>query len=146
MKDNILKEIENLRDRLAELERRAASDTPEKGDTYWFIKNTGKCDAYVWQCDEIDWELLKAANCFPTKEAATTAMLRLSSARKQIRAGLLADPNAGSFVEATRSWTAWCRKGFWEPVQLSRLSSYPIYVHTYEQAEEMARRLNTEGV
>ena len=79
-KQNIQNEIEELKARIADLEKKAQPKVkynengslavkPEIGDTYWFINSYGKVDYAGWTDDHMDYYHFQTENCFDTEEA-----------------------------------------------------------------------------
>lgn len=86
-------------------------------------------------------------NCFKTQAQAKIAAKAVSATLKICAAAFAVDPYAGSYIPTVRRYSVYLLTdgtfGF---------SGYPddmgkqIYVHTKEQAEQMAAILNAEGV
>ena len=88
-------------------------------------------------------------NVFQSREAAAKASPLMARANKIIAAALQADPDAGAFVARERTFTAYREDGMgaWKDAKTSGdIGSVTACVHTKEQALEMARILNEEGV
>jgi hypothetical protein len=91
-------------------------------------------------------------NCFQTREHAEIAAKAVSVTLKVCAAAFAVDPDAGVQVCNERSWTVLKHRSVhggkheWVVQQYNITTSYPCYVHTFEQAEKMADILNAEGV
>jgi hypothetical protein len=91
-------------------------------------------------------------NCFQTREHAEIAAKAVSVTLKVCAAAFTVDPDAGVQVCYERSWTVLKHRSVhggkheWVVQQYNITTSYPCYVHTFEQAVQMAAILNAEGV
>jgi hypothetical protein len=95
-------------------------------------------------------------NCFKTEAHAEIAAKAVSRTLKVCAAALAVDPDAGKWVEAVRIYSVYQPNATYDgrPMKLQRwtCNTYtatcdrPIYVHTKEQAVQMAAMLNAEGV
>jgi hypothetical protein len=86
-------------------------------------------------------------NCFQTRDQAEIAAKAVSVTLKLCAAAFTVDPDAGEFTGTVRRYSVYrTSDGSFGS------SGYPdgmgkqIYVHTFEQAKEMAAILNAEGV
>jgi hypothetical protein len=84
-------------------------------------------------------------NCFKTHEHAEIAAKAVSQTLKICAASFAVDPDAGEFIEDDRRWAVLKTFGGLAGIAYST-DVHPIYVHTREQAEQMAAMLNAEGV
>jgi hypothetical protein len=91
-------------------------------------------------------------NCFQTVDHAEIAAKAVSVTLKVCAAAFTVDPDAGVQIYNERSWTVLKHRSVhggkheWVVQQYNITTSYPCYVHTFEQAEQMAAILNAEGV
>jgi hypothetical protein len=113
---------------------------PEGDEFFWAINAYGKS---TQACMSPTREAF--GNCFRTREHAETASKAVSRTLKVVACALEVDPDAGEFT-GNRCWTAFRFKGGWDAVYRHSYCSEPAYVHTKEQAEQLAAMLNAEGV
>jgi len=122
---------------------------PITGNDYWFIDVAfdGTCiERQVWTGDQADQNHIDFGNVLPSAAIAEKQIPFRAKANKTISAAFQADPDAGEYTEERRH-SAQKVSGKWSPelyVQSAQFSV--VYVHTIEQAYEMARILNAEGV
>jgi hypothetical protein len=93
----------------------------------------------------------KHGNCFQTRGHNEIASKAVSVTLKICAAAFAVDPDAGVQIYNERSWSVVRPhprggKREWIAGQYDATTSYPIYVHTHEQAKAMAAILNAEGV
>jgi hypothetical protein len=89
-------------------------------------------------------------NCFQTREHGEIAAKAVSQTLKVCAAAFAVDPDAGNFGSALR-WTVVKRETIpteyrWKPTSHEFAPGVVVFVHTFEQAEQMAAILNAEGV
>jgi hypothetical protein len=91
-------------------------------------------------------------NCFQTKEQAEIASKAVSVTLKVCAAAFAVDPDAGVQILTKRHWSVTKRnlrgtgQHEWIAGQYDITSNHPCYVHTIDQAKQMADMLNAEGV
>jgi hypothetical protein len=93
----------------------------------------------------------KHGNCFKTEAHTEIASKAVSQTLKMCAAAFAVDPDAGVQIYNERSWSVVRPhprggKREWIAGHYDNSTSYPIYVHTHEQAKAMAAILNAEGV
>jgi hypothetical protein len=96
-------------------------------------------------------QLTAKGNAFQSRKIAEKAAPLMARANKIIAAALQADPDAGAYADnRRRTATSSLHRMAWEADEYSGAIDAPTamiaFVHTKEQAEEMARILNAEGV
>jgi hypothetical protein len=123
---------------------------PEDGEAYYMVSNGGYVLPYE-QTPLLSSEYIHG-NCFQTREHAEIAAKAVSVTLKVCAAAFAVDPDAGVQLYAVRSWSV-ARRDFtlsgkdqWVAGQYDATTSHPCYVHTPEQAQQMATILNAEGV
>ncbi len=118
---------------------------PKDGKKYYMVSNGG-CVLPYEQAPLLSSEYIHG-NCFQTCEHAEIAAKAVSVTLKVCAAAFSVDPYAGEFTGTARRYSVYrTSDGSFGS------SGYPdgmgkqIYVHTFEQAKEMAAILNAEGV
>jgi hypothetical protein len=116
---------------------------PEGDEFFWAINSFGESTQV---CMSPTREAF--GNCFRTREHAETASEAVSRTLKTVACALEVDPNAGELHKTQRRWTVikditTCK---WEVTWSVHVQIAPIYVHTNEQAKQLAAMLNAEGV
>lgn len=84
--EELLKELEEAKAKIAEIEKKIEKEQekekgrrwkPQEGDIYWFISNSGLVGSSQWDNHYIDRERYLIGNCFKTKEDAEFAAEKL---------------------------------------------------------------------
>lgn len=120
---------------------------PEGDEDFLSISSLGKLRRFCNSPDRVEF-----GNCFQTVDHAEIASKAVSVTLKICAAAFTVDPDAGVQLYAVRSWSVAKRdftisgKGQWVAGQYDATTSHPCYVHTFEQAIQMAAILNAEGV
>jgi len=122
---------------------------PEPGEVCWHISQQGGVrDDRQCNLGSVN-ERISYGNCFPFRETAEKAAPLVARANKIIAAALQADPDAGERndkrIHSVALGSGNC--GRWVAHHFVP-TDYPlvVFVHTEDQACEMARILNAEGV
>jgi hypothetical protein len=120
---------------------------PEPGETFWMVYCNGEIGADWWARRQGDSGTFPHGTCFPSREVAEKAAPLMARANKIIAAALQADPDAGEW-RRDRRFVVRSDEDLWraDSWSTSVAGAIPAHVHTHEQAEEMARILNAEGV
>jgi hypothetical protein len=119
---------------------------PEGNESFWSISSLGEVQRYCSSPDRV-----KFGNCFKTEQQAANAAKAVSVTLKLCAAAFAVDPDAGVQIYNERSWSV-VKRSFrggrheWIAGQYDITTSYPCYVHTQTQAEQMTAILNAEGV
>jgi hypothetical protein len=119
---------------------------PESGVNYFQVAFDGGVN--VFGASSMDCKEYAHGNCFRTHEHAETASEAVSRTLKTVACALEVDPDAGELHKTQRRWTVikditTCK---WEVTWSVHVQIAPIYVHTNEQAKQLAAMLNVEGV
>jgi len=116
---------------------------PEGDEFFWAINSFGES---TQACMSPTREAF--GNCFRTREHAETASKAVSRTLKIVACALEVDPDAGELHKTQRRWTVVkdITTREWEVTWSVHVQIAPIYVHTKEQAEQLAAMLNAEGV
>lgn len=121
---------------------------PRSGEAYFQCVVDGAVRDFT--IDLTDEEYVHG-NCFQTEAHAEIAAKAVSQTLKICAAAFAVDPDAGVNIYNERNWSVVKRnfrggKHEWIAGQYDITTSYPVYVHTFAQAEQMAAILNSEGV
>lgn len=120
---------------------------PRRGDSYSQVLITGGVSDF--KIDLTDKEYAHG-NCFKTAAQAEIAAKAVGQTLKICAAAFAVDPDAGVNIYNERNWSVVKHfrggKHEWIAGQYDITTSYPVYVHTFAQAEQMAAILNSEGV
>lgn len=125
---------------------------PEADERYFRVDGYGDFTEWYWDTGHLDLQAWRMGNCFPSREIAEKASVLMARANKIIAAALQADPDAGVWGMQCRYSASYFNHGMgkqWGPIEYVESDfddAIPAFVHTREQAEEMARILNVEGV
>jgi hypothetical protein len=119
---------------------------PAKGGTYYYVPNLSEGIESTSRTARCDESVIARGNCFPSASAAEKASPLMARANKIIAAALQADPDAGEWSERRANTATQTTLGVWTACSFGSTFHHGAYVHTPEQAEEMRRILNTEGV
>jgi hypothetical protein len=118
---------------------------PARQDRVWLLNGDGSPQRL--NSAEYSMGYVEHGRAFPSREIAEKAAPLMARANKIISAALQADPGAGEWIIGERSRTASLRDGgSWEENNFFTASACPVFVHTKQQAEEMARILNAEQI
>jgi hypothetical protein len=119
---------------------------PESGDNYYQVAFDGGIN--VFGASSMDCKEYAHGNCYRSREHADIAADAVSRTLKIVACALEVDPDAGELHKTQRRWTVvkdiTTRK--WEVTWSVHIQTGPIYVHTREQADQLAAMLNAEGV
>ena len=118
---------------------------PARPDNYYQVAGSGHVTQYDDRLPINDKEYAHG-NCFKTSEHAEIAAKAVSQTLKVCAAAFAVDPDAGTFVKQERHRTAVRVNNKWEELTMGMTASHAIYVHTIEQARQMAAILSAEGV
>ena len=120
---------------------------PEKGETYYFVSNTGQVHGVFFVSDLIDHSILKYHNVYQTQIQAEKASFLTRQSNRIIQACINFDPD---FVP---DWTdgSWKysvryshRTNHWEVCSVQKMDSRPAYVSTNTIAQSMRDMFNDE--
>jgi hypothetical protein len=119
---------------------------PRDGENYYQVTLSGEVRGFC--ATLLLPEEYRHGNCFHTREHADIAAEAVSRTLKTVACALEVDPNAGELHKTQRRWTVikditTCK---WEVTWSVHVQIAPIYVHTNEQAKQLAAMLNAEGV
>ena len=114
---------------------------PEGNENFWSVTSFGEVQIYCNSPDRV-----KFGNCFKTEQHAAIAAKAVSVTLKVCAAAFAADPDAGEYVKGTREYSVYACKKRWLPDRFYTTTSNAAYVHTQEQAKQMAAILNAEEV
>jgi hypothetical protein len=119
---------------------------PQDGEDYFqvsaFIGLVLSPSLTLLSQDEYDY-----GNCFKTHEHAEIAANAVSQTLKVCAAAFTVDPDAGEFIKRKRKWTVFRGEdGCFDWNNYAYGVGHRIYVHTGEQAKQMAAILNAERV
>ena len=116
---------------------------PKDGDEFWFVDGSGQT-----LFTSVANGRVEHGNVFRTQARADIAAEVVSRTLKVVACALEVDPDAGELHREQRWWTVIKDKGTckWEVTWSVHAQIAPIYVHTREQAEQLAAMLNAEGV
>jgi len=116
---------------------------PKGGDEFWFVAAHGKTLVTPFANSRVEH-----GNCFRTQARADIAAEAVSRTLKTVACALEVDPDAGELHKTQRRWTVIKDMGSceWEVTWSVHVQVAPIYVHTREQADQLAAMLNVEGV
>jgi hypothetical protein len=111
---------------------------PEVGQRYYCWSGTAVY--YTINHDKSgDRTLIAIGNCFPTREQCLRYGELMKRASVFIACAIAADPDVGECRQG-RVWTVGSGGCF----KCELITEFPAYVHTKEQAEDLARRLEAE--
>jgi hypothetical protein len=121
---------------------------PEDGGDYYQVAYDGW--TYSYARERMKDREYAHGNCFQTEAHAEIASKAVSVTLKICAAAFAVDPDAGNFGSARR-WSVVKRSMIptecrWEAISHEFVPGVVIFVHTFEQAKEMAAILNAEGV
>jgi hypothetical protein len=116
---------------------------PKDGEEFWFMASHGETMRTSFADGRVEH-----GNVFRTQTQADIAAEAVSRTLKTVACALEVDPDAGELHKTQRRWTvvkdiATCK---WEVTWSVHVQIAPIYVHTNEQAKQLAAMLNAEGV
>jgi hypothetical protein len=116
---------------------------PKGGDEFWFVAAHGQTLLTPFAGGRVEH-----GNCFRTQARADIAAEAVSRTLKVVACALEVDPDAGELHKTQRRWTVIKDTGSceWEVTWSVHVQIAPIYVHTKEQAGQLAAMLNAEGV
>lgn len=118
---------------------------PRGGEKYSQVVSYGAVRTFI-NAGLTDQEY-EHGNCFQTEAQAEIAAKAVSRTLKMCAAAFAVDPDAGGYDHNKRSCAVYNDEGEWRSALYTHLNSNkPIYVHTQEQARQMAAILNAEGV
>jgi len=116
---------------------------PKDGDEFWFVGAHGQTLLTPFAGGRVEH-----GNCFRTQARADIAAEAVSRTLKVVACAFEVDPDAGELHRNKRRWTVvkditTCK---WEVTWSVYTYRSHLYVHTREQAEQLAAMLNAEGV
>ncbi len=114
---------------------------PEEGHFFWFVDTNGAIGKSTIP------SYVNHGNCFQTREHAEIAAKAVSQTLKICAASFTVDPDAGEFIKRERKWSVFRGEdGCFGWNGYAYDVGHRIYVHTGEQAKQMAAILNAERV
>jgi len=142
--------IEKAEAELAEarklLEQQAAQPKPGLwkpglGGKYYVLSMYGEPIIFCWKDDGYDHRTQDFGNTFPDEDTARKAAKLMARSNKIIRAALQVDPDAGEWGVG-RTWAVIEDNSLKKWVPYAHTAYCAAYVHTKEQAQQMADILN----
>lgn len=117
---------------------------PRRGDSYSQVLPNGEARDFM----VLSNKEYAHGNCFKTAAQAEFAAKAVGQTFRICAAAFTVDPGAGGYDYPVRRWSVFKDTTYkWQQCEYAMFPprEKPIYVHSHEQAEQMAAILNAEG-
>jgi hypothetical protein len=113
----------------------------ENGENFWHVTSTGETKLIRYSPDNV-----AHGNCFKDYVHAGAAAEAVRWTLMIVACAFEVDPDAGEREPGERQWTVAKHDDWWYEIESVLVENDPIYVHTKEQAAQLAAMLDAEGL